>query len=140
METTDSPEWARGPIGLTEADREAIRRFIGKAETAEGGPGAQPWLSADPTGDAPVRPGAHLIDDLDRNNRRGQDDGRRNRDGGAQDYLISFGRYRSLTLSQVAREPRGRAYLRWLLEQRWVNGQLRRNVVAFLSGKRPGVR
>jgi hypothetical protein len=50
----DDERW-REPIEMTDADREAIRRFAGVRQSP-------PWESADTTGDAPVKPGASIHD------------------------------------------------------------------------------
>jgi hypothetical protein len=124
------PDAWRGPIEMTDADREAIRRFAGVRRSP-------PWESADTTGDAPVKPGASIHDLLPTRRTTGvrrKEDGRHVGKGAARDFLMPFGKYQNLTLAQVAREPGGRDYL-WRLASS-TNGQFHQNLEAFLRGKR----
>ena len=51
-------------------------------------------------------------------------------------FTLQFGRFKGLTIKDIARTPRGRDYLKWLVEQSTVKGGVRRAIEAYRAGLR----
>lgn len=51
----------------------------------------------------------------------------------AQSFVIKFGKYKGVTLDDIASTDEGLKYLDWLNGQTWLNDPLKKHVVNYLS-------